>query len=76
MKYGALPNSGGKSLDKSGVDNSSYIVKKGTPSGEGAKFNRLPPGQDITNQEVADIRDLPLKSVTASGYPGDGWEGS
>jgi hypothetical protein len=54
--------------------NSGYIVKKGTPYGEAAKFNFLPPGMDINDQENRDIRDMPLKKITAESYPGDGWE--
>lgn len=62
--------------EKSGFEAStdSYIVKKGTPYGEGAKFNHMPPGMDISNQENADIRDMPMKRVTAQSFPGDGWE--
>lgn len=55
-------------------DTSAYIVKKGTPYGEAAKFNFLPPGMDITNQENVDIRDMALKTVTGTSFPGDGWE--
>ncbi|MDB5975153.1 MAG: hypothetical protein JWR07_1913 [Nevskia sp.] len=55
-------------------DTSSYIVKKGTPYGEAAKFNFLPPGMDISNQENVDIRGMELKTITEFGYPGDGWE--
>jgi hypothetical protein len=51
-----------------------YIVKKGTPYGEAAKFNFLPPGMDISHQENKDIRDMPLKKITGMGYDGDGWE--
>ena len=52
----------------------SYIVKKGTPYGEGAKFNKMPPGMDIDNQDCVDIRQMPLKKITNVSYPGDGWE--
>jgi len=52
---------------------SSYIDKKGTPSGDGAHFNAMPPGMDIADQAVADIRPLPLKTLTSESYPGDGW---
>lgn len=55
-------------------DTAAYIVKKGTPYGEGAKFNFLPPGMDISNQENRDIRSMPFKKVVSISYPGDGWE--
>lgn len=62
--------------EKSGFEGStaSYIDKKGTPYGEDAKFNFLPPGMDITNQENCDIREMPFKSVVSVSYAGDGWE--
>lgn len=56
------------------ADTSAYIVKKGTTFGEAAKFNFLPPGMDITNQENADFRPMPFKTVTGTSFPGDGWE--
>lgn len=68
-----LPSSGGKTLDKSGVKATGYIDKKGTPNGESAKFNAMPPGQDIDDQKLADIHEMPLKTVVSLGYPGDGW---
>ena len=58
--------------EASGFQTSGYIDKKGTPYGEAAKFNLMPPGMDIANQEVVDIRDMPMKSITDSGYEGDG----
>lgn len=80
--YEAMPDadiggfSGVKSeaLDKPGFQASGYITKKGTPYGEAAKFNYLPPGMDIENQEMTDQRELPMKKITNMGYPGDGWE--
>lgn len=70
-----LPKSGGESLDKSGVHNDNYLVKKGTPYGVDVLFNSLPPGMDITDQEMADIREEPVKMWNGGlGYPGDGWE--
>lgn len=62
-----------ESLDRPGFETSGYITKKGTPYGEGAKFNYLPPGMDITNQEITDQRNLQLKKITDMGYAGDGW---
>ena len=69
-----LPNSGGESIDKTGVHNDGYLVKKGTPYGAEVFFNSLPPGMDITDQEMADIREEPMKTYSGGlGYPGDGW---
>lgn len=62
-----------ENLDRPGFETSGYITKKGTPYGEAAKLNFLPPGMDITNQEITDQRNLKLKEITARGYPGDGW---
>jgi hypothetical protein len=53
-------------------DTMSYIDKKGTPQGESAAFNQMPPGMDIDDQKVADIRDMPMKRITPMGYEGDG----
>lgn len=58
--------------DKSGFQTDGYIDKKGTPEGPSATFNKMPPGMDISNQEIADIRDMPMKKITPEGYPGDG----
>lgn len=59
--------------DVSGFVTSGYIDKKSTPFGENAKFNYPPPGMEITNQKMADIRDMPFKKVTDESYPGDGY---
>ena len=61
--------------EKSGFQTDGYIDKKGTPHGEAAMFNKMPPGMDITNQDVTDQRNLPLKKVIDISYPGDGWPG-
>ena len=58
------------------ADSSGYLVKKGMAYGEAAKFNNLPPGMDINDQPYRDIRDMPLKKIMATSYPGDGWEPS
>jgi len=67
-------------VDDAGIQLTGYVDKKGTPMTRGAEigyiFNKLPPGMDITEQEVCDIRDMPLKRVTPSGYPGSGWDSS
>ena len=59
--------------EKSGFQTSGYIDKKGTPYGEAAKFNFLPPGMDIADQENAEINNMPLRKLTSESYPGDGW---
>jgi len=70
---GTLPSSGGETLDRDGIKDSGYLDKKGTPSGERAMFNALPPGTNIEDQAVADIREQPMKSWTGGqSYPGDG----
>ena len=68
-----LPDSGGASLDRSGIKNNGYLVKKGLDVGVTAFYNSLPPGMDIEDQENADIREMTMKTVTGLGYPGDGW---
>ena len=69
-----LPESGGESLDKSGIKDNGYIVKKNLPFGVDAFYNSLPPGMNIVDQEISDIREMKMKTVTGLGYPGDGWE--
>lgn len=59
--------------EKSGFQSDGYLVKKGTPYGEAAKLNMMPPGMDISNQDVCDIREMTLKKVISESYPGDGW---
>ena len=62
-----------ENLDDPGFDaNGSCFYKFGTPYGEKAMFNQLPPGPDITDQKYALINEMPLKTVTTMGYPGDG----
>lgn len=53
---------------------SEYLDKKGTLYGEAAKLNEMPPGMDISHQEHSDIRDMPLKFCSDTGYPDDGWQ--
>ena len=67
----------GVNLDDPGLSaDGRHITKKGTPVTYGAEighiFNKLPPGMDITNQDVTDQRSMPLKRVTMISYPGDG----
>jgi hypothetical protein len=60
-------------LDIPGFDaEARYLVKHGTPFGELALFNQLPPGMDIDDQNYVLINEMPLKMVTEIGYPGDG----
>jgi hypothetical protein len=59
--------------EKSGFQIDGYIDKKGTPYGEAAKFNFLPPGMDITNQENSVCNDMALRQLVSESYPGDGW---
>jgi hypothetical protein len=60
-------------LDDPGFDASGNCwYKFGTPYGEKAMFNQLPPGPDITDQDYILINEMPLKRVTMMGYPGDG----
>lgn len=59
--------------EMSGFINDGYMDKNGTPFGEGAKFNFLPPGMDISNQMNAEIHEMPLRTVVDISYPGDGW---
>lgn len=68
-----LPNSGGESIDKTGVKDNGYLVKKGTPFGVNAFFNSLPPGSDIEDQEITDIRAEEMKTWSGGlSFPGDG----
>jgi len=60
-------------LDDPGFDASGgWLYKQGTPYGEAAMFNQLPPGHDISDQKYAAIYEMPLRMVTAISYPGDG----
>lgn len=71
-----LPSSGGETLDKSGIQDTGYLVKKNLPYGVNVFYNSLPPGMDIEDQEITDIRAQPYKEITEKSYPGDGWTGS
>ena len=59
--------------EKSGFIVDGYLDKQGTPYGESAKFNCMPPGMDIDNQMYAEINEMPLRKLTHESYPGDGW---
>lgn len=56
-----------------GIKDSGYLVKKNLEFGPSAMYNTLPPGMDIEDQENCDIRKMEMKTITAMGYPGDGW---
>lgn len=70
---GNLPNSkhmaGGEEV---GIQTSGYLDKKGT-TGEQTNMLSMPPGMNIENQKLTDQNAMPMKTVTALGYPGDGW---
>jgi hypothetical protein len=59
--------------EMSGFVTDGYLDKNGTPFGEAAKFNYMPPGMDISNQMNAEIHEMPLRMVVSESYPGDGW---
>ena len=57
-----------------GARNSGYLAKKGLEFGVNAFYNSLPPGMDIEDQELCDIRKMELRVFEGGlGYPGDGW---
>ena len=59
--------------EKSGFATDGYLDKGDTQFGENVKLNFLPPGMDISNQELAEINEMPLRKLTAESFPGDGW---
>lgn len=57
-----------------GVRNSGYIAKKGLEFGVNAMYNTLPPGMDIEDQELCDIRKMEMVAYEGGlSFPGDGW---
>ena len=57
-----------------GVRNSGYLAKKNLEYGVNAFYNTLPPGMDIEDQEMADIRKMEFNVYEGGiGFPGDGW---
>jgi hypothetical protein len=70
-----LPDSSELSGDERvGVRDHGYLAKKGLEFGVNAFYNSLPPGMDIEDQEVCDIREMKMVVYdTGLGYPGDGW---
>ena len=60
--------------EMSGFITDGYLDKSHTPYGEAAKFNFLPPGMDIDNQQNAEINQMAMHSyMGGESYPGDGW---
>jgi hypothetical protein len=72
---GVLPDSAEMAHNEMvGVRNSGYLAKKGLEFGVNAFYNSLPPGMDIEDQEVSDIRKMEMLAYEGGiGYPGDGW---
>lgn len=60
--------------EKSGFITDGYLDKNGMVYGEAAKFNYLPPGMDISNQQNMEVHMMPLR-VYGGGvsFPDDGW---
>jgi hypothetical protein len=57
-----------------GVRNSGYITKKNLEYGVNSMTFSLPPGMDIEDQEIADIREMQMVVYDRGiSYPGDGW---
>jgi hypothetical protein len=57
-----------------GIKDTGYLVKKNLEYGVNAFYNSLPPGMDIEDQEVCDIRAMDLVVYEHGiSYPGDGW---
>ena len=57
-----------------GIQDNGYLAKKGLEFGVNALYNTLPPGMDIEDQEVSDIRQEDMVVYTGGmSYPGDGW---
>jgi hypothetical protein len=60
--------------ERVGIRDHGYLAKKNTPYGVNANFNSLPPGMDIEDQEICDIRRMELKIFDRGlSFPGDGW---
>ncbi len=72
---GVLPDSATmKNNELVGVRDSGYLDKKNLPYGNDVNYNSLPPGMDIEDQEICDIRKMEMKAYRGGlGYPGDGW---
>lgn len=81
-KFGvAYPQNRNDDADSGWVDERTARAKKGTPGREGRRggdmasrtmdnavfYNGLPPGSDITDQEMADVRVMPMGGSLGSG---------
>lgn len=63
--------------ERVGIHNHGYLMKKNLEYGPEVHYNSLPPGMDIEDQEVCDIRAMQMKAYTGGlGYVGDGWTDS
>jgi hypothetical protein len=57
-----------------GVKDNGYLAKKGLMFGVNAFYNSLPPGMDIEDQELSDIREMKMVAYEGGlSFPGDGW---
>ena len=57
-----------------GVKQNGYLVKKNLEFGVNAFYNSLPPGMDIEDKEITDIREMRMVTFEGGlGFPGDGW---
>ena len=72
-KIGGMESLVKDSLDDSGLDASGKdFYKHGTPYGEKAMFNQLPPGMDISDQAYILINEMPLRTYMGGvTFPGD-----
>ncbi len=70
-----LPDSGEMAGNEMiGVRNSGYLAKKGLEYGVNSMTFSLPPGMDIEDQEISDIREMQLVVYDRGmSFPGDGW---
>lgn len=73
---GVLPDSAHMAGNEMvGINDNGYLTKKGiVEGGANVMLHSLPPGMNIEDQENADIRKMPMKTITDLGYPGDGWD--
>ena len=70
-----LPDSGMMAGNEMvGIKNNGYIAKKALEFGVNAFYNSLPPGMDIEDQEISDIREMQMVVYEGGlSFPGDGW---
>jgi hypothetical protein len=72
-KIGGMESLVSENLDDPGFDASGKdFYKHGTPYGEKAMFNQLPPGMDISDQKFMIINEMPLRTYMGGvTFPGD-----